>query len=83
MQTHAPTDIVTLPPPDLASMDAPVRRLFERIAPALTGGTPDVASVAAALIEFARDHDYLMPRIRTLGERKGGTGIHAPTGAPG
>ena len=59
-------------------MDAPVRRLFERIAPALTGGTPDVASVAAALIDFARDHDYLMPRIRTLGERRGGTGIHAP-----
>jgi hypothetical protein len=59
-------------------MDAPVRRLFERIAPALTGGTPDVASVATALIEFARDHDYLMPRIRNLGERPGGTGIHAP-----
>lgn len=63
-------------------MDAPVRKLFERIAPALTGATPDVALVAAAMIEFARDHDYLMPRIRALGERSGSTGLHAPTRGP-
>ena len=59
-------------------MDAPVRRLFEQVAPALSARTPDVASVATALVGFARDLDYLMPRIRTLGERRGGTGIHAP-----
>src|SRR4029079_2714620 len=52
----------TLPPPDLASMDAPVRRLFEQVAPALSARTPDVASVATALVGFARDLDYLMPR---------------------
>ena len=63
-------------------MDAPVRTLFGRIAPALTGATPDVASVAAAMIELARDHDYLMPHIRALGERSGSTGIHAPTRGP-
>ena len=77
MQTQPLPGTVTAAP-DLASMDAPVRRLFERIAPALNGSTPDVALVATALIEFAGDHDYLMPRIRALGERKGGAGIHAP-----
>jgi hypothetical protein len=82
VQTQTPAATVTIPAPDLASMDAPVRRLFERIAPALTNATPDVASVAAAMIELARDHDYLMPRIRALGERSGSTGLHAPTRGP-
>jgi len=78
VQTHAPTTVTPLPEPDLASMDAPVRRLFERVAPAITGATPDLASVAAALIDLARDHDYLVPRIRDLGPRPGGTGLYAP-----
>jgi predicted metal-dependent enzyme (double-stranded beta helix superfamily) len=82
VQTQTPAAAVTIPAPDLASMDAPVRRLFERIAPALTGATPDVDSVAAAMIEFARDHDYLVPRIRAMGERGGGTGLHAPARGP-
>jgi len=90
VQSQTPAVTTTFPAPDLASMDAPVRQLYERIAPALLSTTqdatqglaPDVASVAAAMIELARDHDYLVPRIRAMGERSGATGLHAPARGP-
>ena len=82
MQTQTLAATAAIPAPDLASMDAPVRRLFERIAPALTAAAPEMSSIATALIDFARDHDYLVPRIRDLGDRSGGVGIHAPVRGP-
>ena len=82
MQTQTLAATAAIPAPDLASMDAPVRRLFERIAPALTASAPEMSSIATALIDFARDHDYLVPRIRDLGDRSGGVGIHAPVRGP-
>jgi hypothetical protein len=72
----------TFPPPDLASMDAPVRRLFERIAPALIDPIPDRAVLAAAMLELAADRDYLVHHIRLLGEVSGATAIHAPARGP-
>ncbi|MCY7419955.1 MAG: hypothetical protein LH650_15990 [Chloroflexi bacterium] len=68
--------------PDLATLDAPVRRLFERIAPALDGSTPDVGAVAAAMIELATDHDYLLRHIRIHGDVSGSTPLHAPARGP-
>ena len=73
---------VQTPAPDLVIMDAPVRRLFERIAPALDGSTPDVAAVAAAMIELATDHDYLVHHIRAVGDVTGSVPIHAPARGP-
>jgi hypothetical protein len=82
VQTADAQPIETFPAPDLAGMDAPVRRLFERIAPELGAGTPDMAAIAAAMIELASDRDYLVGRIRTLGPGGGAAAIHAPERGP-
>ncbi len=63
-------------------MDAPIRRLFERIAPALGPATPDLSAVADAMIELAADQDYLVHHIRRLGDASRATAIHAPDRGP-
>lgn len=82
MQTADVTPIETFVAPDLASMDAPVRRSFERIAPALGPGTPDMAVVAAAMIELASDRDYLVHRIAAVGPGGGAIALYAPERGP-
>lgn len=62
--------------------DAPVRRLFERIAGPATETTPDLAAIGAALIDLAADLDYLRPWIARLGDAEGGLPIHAPARGP-
>ncbi len=80
---HTPPAIDdTIPAPDLSVMDAPVRRLYERIAPALRTATPDVSAVAAAMIDVASDHDYLAHRIGELDGRSGSIGLYAPPRGP-
>ena len=66
---------------DLAGLDTPVRTLFERIAGPAAGSPPDLASIGAALVELARDHDYVGRWVAALGE-PGGLPIHAPERGP-
>lgn len=66
----------------LAGLDRPVQALFERVAAAVEGGTPDLSAIAAAMVELAGDHDYLVPRVRALGDRTGAVGLHVPARGP-
>jgi predicted metal-dependent enzyme (double-stranded beta helix superfamily) len=66
----------------LASLDGPVRTLFERVAEAVDGTAPDMAAIADAMIELAVDHDYLAPRVRAFGDRPGAVGLHVPARGP-
>jgi hypothetical protein len=81
VQTQPAIDDV-IPAPDLSVMDVPVRRLYERIAPAILNGTPDVAAVAAAMVDLATDQDYLVRRISELGGLSGSIGLYAPPRGP-
>jgi hypothetical protein len=68
--------------PRLDGLDAPVRRLFERVARALGGTTPDLSVIAGAMTELAADHDYLVHRIEAMGDATGSVGLHLPTRGP-
>lgn len=66
----------------LASMDAPVRALFEVIAQADHPDHPDLVAIGAALVTLSRDHDYLAP---LLVEGPGGIArlrLHVPSRGP-
>jgi predicted metal-dependent enzyme (double-stranded beta helix superfamily) len=62
-------------------LDAPLRSLFERVA-AAEGPTPDLQAIGAALIDLARDMDYLGPWVARLGDRSGAIPIHDPAEGP-
>jgi hypothetical protein len=66
----------------LDGLDGPVRALFERIAGPAAAGTPDLGAIAAALVDLARDVDYLAPWVERLGDVNGGLPIHAPARGP-
>lgn len=63
-------------------MDAPVRRLFERIAGLAAGASPDLVAIGVALVDLATDVDYLAPWVARLGDTSGGLPIHAPGRGP-
>ena len=63
------------------ALDAPVRTLFERVA-AAAGPTPDLPTIGAALVDLARDLDYLRPWVERLGDRSGAIPIHDPAQGP-
>ncbi|HSS37107.1 MAG TPA: hypothetical protein VLR93_12610 [Patescibacteria group bacterium] len=67
---------------DPAGLDAPVRTLFERIAAPAAGHDPDLDAIGRALVDLARDVDYLAPWIERLGDRNGSLPIHAPERGP-
>ena len=67
---------------DLAALDAPLRALFETVAAADRPGAPDLAVIGRAMVDLARDHDYLMPRIAELGDRSGMVRLHVPERGP-
>ena len=71
-----------LPPHDGLTVDGPVRELLARIAPVADAAAPDLARVADALIELARDHDYLSDRIARIGDVSGSSALHAPESGP-
>jgi predicted metal-dependent enzyme (double-stranded beta helix superfamily) len=64
------------------TVDGPVRELLARIAPAAHPSSPDLARVADALIDLARDHDYLTHRIERIGDVSGSTALHQPEEGP-
>ena len=63
------------------ALDTPVRTLFERVA-AAAGPTPDLQAIGAALVDLARDLDYLRPWVERLGDRSGAIPIHDPAEGP-
>ncbi|MGH2464804.1 MAG: hypothetical protein ACRDGI_05030, partial [Candidatus Limnocylindrales bacterium] len=65
-----------------AGLDAPIRRLFERIAGPAAASTPDLAVIGAALAKLAADVDYLSGWIADLGDETGLRRIHAPERGP-
>ncbi len=67
---------------DLTGLDGPVRTLFERIAGPAVASTPDLAAIGAALVDLARDVDYLAPWIERLGDESGVLRLHAPARGP-
>ncbi len=66
----------------VGALDAPVRRLFERIAGPAAASTPDLAAIGAALAQLAGDVDYLARWIDDLGDVTGLLRIHAPERGP-
>src|SRR5688500_8928138 len=62
--------------------DEPIRTLLERIAAPAAAPTPDLAAIGAALVELAKDTDYLVRWIERLEGRAGGLAIHAPDRGP-
>lgn len=67
---------------ELSLLDAPVRQLFERIAPHADLAAPALGLIADALTDLARDHDYLAPAISTLGDTSGAAPLYAPERGP-
>lgn len=66
----------------LARTDPPVRALFERIAGPAAAVPPDLAAIGAALVDLARDVDYLAPWVARLGDVNGALPIHTPERGP-
>lgn len=62
--------------------DGPVRSLFERIAGPAAAALPDLAAIGDALVDLARDVDYLALWVDRLGDTSGGLRIHAPERGP-
>jgi predicted metal-dependent enzyme (double-stranded beta helix superfamily) len=63
-------------------MDAPVRTLFERIAGPAADHTPDLTAIGAALVDLARDVEYLARWVARIGDQGGAAQIHAPERGP-
>ena len=62
--------------------DEPIRTLLEQISTPAGMLTPDLEAIGAALVELAKDTDYLGPWIERLEGRAGGLAIHAPEHGP-
>jgi predicted metal-dependent enzyme (double-stranded beta helix superfamily) len=73
---------MTHPRPDLTGVDAPLRALFEVVAEADRPGDPDMAAIGRAMVELARDHDHLMPRVAELGDTTGILRLLVPERGP-
>lgn len=73
---------MTHPRPDLTGVDAPLRALFEVVAEADRPGDPDMAAIGRAMVQLARDHDHLMPRIAELGDTTGILRLLVPERGP-
>lgn len=67
---------------DPSTPDGPVRRLLERVGGLATAATIDLDAIGAALVELARDLDYLAPLIRQLGDTSGSLRLAAPARGP-
>ena len=64
------------------ALDAPLRALFDVVTIADRADTPDLAAIGTALVQLARDHDYLGPRIVEMGDTSGFIRLHAPERGP-
>lgn len=73
---------MTHPRPDLSTVDSPLRALFEVVAMADRPGDPDLGAIGRAMVELARDHDYLMPKVAELGDTTGILRLLVPERGP-
>jgi len=67
---------------DLGGLDAPLRRLFERVAASASGAIPDLPPIGVALADLASDLDYMAGWAARLGDRNGNLPMHAPVRGP-
>ena len=67
---------------ELAMLDGPVRRFFERIAAPAAAERPDLEAIGAAIVDLAADVEYLESWVRRMGDAPGSLAIHAPTNGP-
>lgn len=67
---------------DLAGLDAPIRRLLERIAAPAAAAVPDLAAIGAALADLAADREYVGGWAARLGDRNGFLPMHVPPRGP-
>jgi len=65
-----------------SAIDGPVRALLERIAGPAAAASPDLDAIGVALVELARDRDYLARWVDRLGDEGGSLPIHAPARGP-
>ncbi|MFN8622852.1 MAG: hypothetical protein U0869_19110 [Chloroflexota bacterium] len=69
-------------PTDPATLDAPLRALFEVVAAADRPVDPDLPAIGDAMVALARDHDWLVPKVAELGDRSGMIRLHVPERGP-
>lgn len=67
---------------DLATLDGPVRSLFERVGRLNEAPVPDLLTLGAALVALATDLDYMTRWVERLGDINGALPIHAPARGP-
>lgn len=65
-----------------AILDAPVRRLFERLEPLAAAPAPDLNAIGRLLAGLAEDHEYMAHHIAVLGGRSGARALVAPETGP-
>lgn len=65
-----------------ASLDAPVRTLFERLAPLAAEPAPDLGAIGGLLAALAEDREYLARHIDQLGDRSGAHRLVTPERGP-
>jgi predicted metal-dependent enzyme (double-stranded beta helix superfamily) len=67
---------------DRSGLDHPLRQLFEVVDAADRPVDPDLSAIGRAMVELARDHDYLLPRVAELGDTSGLVRLHVPERGP-
>jgi predicted metal-dependent enzyme (double-stranded beta helix superfamily) len=65
-----------------ATMEAPIRELFDLVDESTRGALPDLAAIGAGLSSLAVRATTFEPWIVRLGERSGAIPIHAPSRGP-
>lgn len=65
----------------LATLDAPVRVLFEQL-DQYNGPVPDMDGIGRILVEFAEDTEYLQHHIDRIRDKSGAAPIHCPERGP-
>jgi predicted metal-dependent enzyme (double-stranded beta helix superfamily) len=66
----------------LATLDAPVRSFFERLAPLAAAPEPDMPEIAGLLKDLAQDQEYFGHHIDRVRDFSGGKPIHMPERGP-
>ncbi len=66
----------------VATLDAPLRELFDRIEPYADLVAPTLPGITGALTALAADYDYLAPAIADLGDTSGLAPLHVPERGP-
>lgn len=66
----------------LATLDSPIRNLFERLEPLAASPAPDMPAIAGLLTDLAQDEEYFAHHIDRVRDQSGGKPIHMPERGP-